>query len=178
MRQGLSFPRESMRCLQELASPEQSRGASNRDPVQLPGRFWEVACPACWWWRRGGDNSAPRCRGDKQLWKQTSPSTGHPSLRWFMNLFFIFPPSSLSSSSSYPPNPRTRLSELEERRNPAQLQIRSAASWQASAHSWERGARSHTHSAAPNGAGGQRPAGAGDSHTPASAGRRPRSISR
>lgn len=50
-------------------------------------------------------------RGDKQLWKGTPPSAGHPSLRWFMNLFFIFPP----SSSSFPPNPRASLSELEER---------------------------------------------------------------
>lgn len=53
-----------------------------------------------------------------------------------------------------------------------------SARWQAGTHSWERGVRSHTHKAAPNGARGQRPAEASDSHTPASISFRPRNISR
>lgn len=86
-------------------------------------------------------------RGDKQLWKGTPPSAGHPSLRWFMNLFFIFPPSSLSPP---PPPPFPLIHEQASQSSKRGLQPSPAANSLSRELAGERAqlgagsARSHT----------------------------------
>lgn len=84
---------------QRSEQPRAKQRGFQQGPLPIFRKVWgdDIFCLLvleAWW---GQQHTT--CLGDQQLCKQTSSSIGHLSFCWFINLSFIFPPSSLSSSS-------------------------------------------------------------------------------